>query len=485
MNRRYLLRTRGKDQRRSTQAICAAMVVAPLLSPGLASAAAGLVDHQQRSHTYGDFDGDGLLDRAFGFPEAHGQRGSVVVVYGSGAIEEINRGIGGFMGTHDPGDHFGDSVAAGDIDGDGYEDLVVGVPGDDITTFGLGGPITVVRAGSIHVIYGDDDGLTTIGDQIIDRGSDGLDATAAAYDRFGESVAVGDFNCDTREDVAVGVPYDDAQSGRSNDGAIHVIYGTSSGLTSADDFYHQGTTNVSGAPETNDEFGASLAVGNFNGDQSNAGHACMDLAVGIVGENNDGGFLVFFYGNQFADFVFGNGQGLSQNTDWAFDDVEAFDAFGAQLWTFNDNNDAYDDLMVGVPGEVCDNGRVEGYHAFRGHSAGFVTSGDLNNTYDPLVCMDWDESEVQVAMDAYRSCMDFREPDCGQGLTSDFLAFDRGTDVERITACEAGLEFALDACEHWISDPICDVELCIAAAHELSSIALGCEHEGDVLTDDY
>ena len=94
------------------------------------------------------------------------------------------------------------------------------------------------------------------------------------------------------------MPLDDAQSGRSNDGSIHVIYGTPGGLTSVDDFYHQGTANVSGAPESNDEFGASLAVGNFNGDVD----GCMDLAVGVVGENNDGGYLVFFYGNAFYDF---------------------------------------------------------------------------------------------------------------------------------------------------------------------------------------
>ncbi len=461
-----------------------ATLLTGLAVSSVASASAGLVDQKVRSHTSGDFDADGLLDRAFGFPGAHGNRGSVVVVYGSGAIEELHRGTPGILGTDDPDDHFGDSVAAGDIDGDGFEDLVVGVPGDDVTIFGVGGPLTVTDAGSIHVIYGDGDGLTTLGDQIIDRGSDGLDANAAAHDRFGENVAVGDFNCDVREDVAVGVPYDDAQSGRSNDGAVHVIYGTPSGLTSADDFFHQGTANVSGAPETNDEFGASLAVGNFDGDEL-WGNACMDLAVGVVGENNDGGYLVFFYGNYFSDFTFGNGTGLSQNTGGATPSLESFDAFGAQLWTFNDNNDAYDDLMVGVPGETCTNGREGGYHAFRGHSDGFVTSGSLNNSFDLLVCMDWDEASVQAAMEAYRSCMDFSEPGCGEELTSAFLALDRGTDVERITACETGLEFALDACEHWISDPICDVDLCIAAAHELSSIALGCDHEGDVLTDDY
>jgi hypothetical protein len=396
-------------------------------------------------------------------------------------VEELHRGVPGIAGTDDPEDNFGDSVAAGDIDGDGYEDLVVGVPGDDVSIFGLGGSVTVSNAGSIHVVYGSDDGLSVTGDQIIDRASDGLEADAAADDRFGENVAVGNFDCDPYEDVAVGVPYDDARSGRVNDGSIHVIWGTQGGLTTADDFYHQGTPNVSGAPETNDEFGASLQVGNFDGDPL----ACMDLAVGIVGEGSDRGYLVFFYGNSSSGFTFSNQTGLSQTVGGTVDTSEAFDAFGAQMWTFNDNNDAYDDLMVGVPGETCLDGLDGGYHAFRGHTNGLVSSKNLNNTTNPLVCMDWADEVVQLAMDAYRDCMDQREPGCGQQLTSDFLALDRGTDVEYITACETGLEFALDACEHWISDPICDVELCIAAAHELSSIALGCDHEGDVLTDDY
>ena len=324
---------------------------------------------------------------------------------------------------------------------------------------------------------------TGLEDQIIDRASPGVDGNPGSGDRFGEAVAVADFNCDLFADVAVGVPLDDAEAGRTDDGSIHVIWGTSSGLTSVDDF-HQGSTGVSGAPENSDEFGASLAVGNFNGD-SFFGRACMDLAVGVVGENNDGGYAVFFYGVPSNGFFFANKTGLSQNLSNVSDSLESFDAFGAQMWAFNDNNDTYDDLMVSVPGETCNNGREAGYHAFRGHANGVVSEHLLNNSFDVLTCMDWDDAPVQSAMAEYRRCMDFAEPDCGQMLTSDFLALDRGSDVEYATACEAGIEFALDACEHWITDPICDVSLCIAAAHELSSISLGCEHEGDVLTHGY
>lgn len=448
-------------------------------SPGDADAA-GQVAQYGRSQTYGDFDGDGLLDRAFGYPRANDDRGTVVVVYGSGEVVEFNRDSFGIVGTSDVDDYFGDSLSAGDLDNDGYDDLVVGVPGDDVW-YGT----VQVDAGSIHVIYGSSTRLDQVGDQVIDRYSSGIDGNPVAYDRFGEAVAVADFNCDNREDVAVGVPWDDAQSGRTNDGSINVIYGTSSGLSSADDFFHQGSPGVSGALETDDEFGASLAVGNFNGDSAD----CYDLAVGVLGENNEGGYVVFFFGafSWFTNFSFSNQTGLSQNTTGTVSDsLESFDAFGAQMWAFDDNGDAYDDLMVAVPGETCSNGRQAGYHQFRGHSAGFVTGGALNNSYDVLTCMDWDDVVVQDAIEEYRRCVDFAEPGCGEALTSDFQALDRWNDVEYATACEVGFELALDACEHWVTDPAtCDVDLCIASALELSTISYGCQREGDVLTHGY
>ena len=445
-----------------------------------AHADAGQVNKQGRAHTYGDFDGDGVTDRVFGFPTARAEAGSVVVVYGNAKIEEINRTTPGILGLSLPGDHFGDSVSAGDIDGDGYDDLVVGVPGDDISVL----TSTYIDAGSIHVIYGSEQGLTSTGDQVVDRASDGLDADVASFDRFGESVAVADFDCDGHEDVAVGVPLDNAQSGRSNDGSIHVIYGTASGLSSADDFYHQGSYDVSGAPENNDEFGASLAVGNFNGD-SVFGRACMDLAVGVVGENSDGGFVVFFYGNYFADFTFGNQEGLSQNRSNAQDQLEANDAFGAQMWSFDDDGDAYDDLMVAVPGEVCNPIMSDGYHQFRGHVNGIVDNNLLNNPVDLLECIGWDTSGPTSAAEDYGICMEFADPSCGAALTANFEGLPYTVEASHIAACEVAFDFALDACEHWISDPVCAVDLCIAAALELSEVAGGCHNEGDVLTHGY
>ncbi len=447
-------------------------VVVPLAE----AKAAGQVARYDRSHTYGDFDGDGLLDRALGYPRANDDRGTVVVVYGSGEVAEFNRDSYGIVGTADVDDFFGDSISAGDFDNDGYDDLVVGVPGDDVW-YGT----VEDYAGSIHVIYGTQAGLGQVGDQLIDRSSSGIEGNPVYNDRFGAAVAVGDFNCDNYEDVAIGVPWDDAESGRYNDGSINVIYGTSNGLTSVDDFFHQGTANVSGNSESADEFGSALAVGNFNGT------TCDDLAVGAAGENNDGGYVVFFYGaiSWSTNFTYSYNSGLTQNTGGTWDTLESYDVFGAQMWAFDDNGDAYDDLMVSVPGETCDDGREGGYHLFRGHSAGFVTGGDVNG-YDYLTCMDWHDVVIEDVIDEYRRCVDFAEPGCGEALTSNFQALNRGVDAEYTAACEVGFEVALDACEHWFEDPVnCDVGLCIASALELSAISHGCQREGDVLTHAY
>jgi hypothetical protein len=107
------------------------------------------------------------------------------------------------------------------------------------------------------------------------------DLAAEAGDRFGEVVARGDFNGDTYQDLAVGVPWEGLGGGAvPNAGAVEVIYGGAGGLGPAQrQFWSQDSAGVEDAAESGDFFGDSLAAGDFNGDSR------ADLAIGAIGED--------------------------------------------------------------------------------------------------------------------------------------------------------------------------------------------------------
>lgn len=167
-------------------------------------------------------------------------------------------------------DHFGDSLATGDFNGDGKDDLAVGVPYNDRGA---------QNAGAVNVLYGSNNGLTATGNQIWHQNSPLVLGVADYLDSFGSSLATGDFDGDGRDDLAVGVPNEEVSS-VSSAGAVNVLYGSNSGLTAADNqLWHQNSLFVEGGAEYSDRFGASLSVGDFNNDGYD------DLAVGVPGES--------------------------------------------------------------------------------------------------------------------------------------------------------------------------------------------------------
>ncbi|HEY3005166.1 MAG TPA: FG-GAP repeat protein, partial [Kribbellaceae bacterium] len=166
-------------------------------SPGVGSAAeAG--DFFGFALTAGDFNNDGLADLAVG---ASGE--SVGGIIGAGAVNVLYGTAAGLTGSgsqtftqNSPGvgsiaeesDSFGDALAAGDFDSDGFADLAVGAPLES-----LGG---IPAAGAVNVLYGTPTGLTGSGSQTFTQNSPGVGSIAEESDSFGDALAAGDFDSD-------------------------------------------------------------------------------------------------------------------------------------------------------------------------------------------------------------------------------------------------------------------------------------------------
>ena len=202
-----------------------------------------------------DFNGDGFADLAVGVPGEDTGAGAVQVLYGSSTglstADQLWTQDDALTDTSEAGDAFGSALATGDFNGDGFTDLAVGVPLEDVEAIG--------NAGAVNVLYGSSIGLTDDGAQFWTQDSTDIEDSSEADDNFCTSLAAGDFDGDGRSDLAIGVPSEDVEA-VANAGAVNVLYGSSSGLTaSGDQFWHQDTSGILDTAETDDYFGWSLA----------------------------------------------------------------------------------------------------------------------------------------------------------------------------------------------------------------------------------
>lgn len=299
--------------------------------------------------TVGDFDGDGYFDLAVGVPyESVGsvaRAGAVNVIYGgsvggldTAGNEYWNQNELNVAGDAEEDDHFGHALAAGDFNGDGYDDLAIGIPEEDVGA--------VVDAGAVQVMYGTADGLTGIGDQLWTQ-----EGAAETGDLYGSALATGDFDNDGYDDLAVGIPSEDLVS-VLNTGAVDIYYGSSSGLIVrvSNDFWHQDRTGVADTAEENDLFGFALTAGDFNGDGYD------DLGVGVPYE--DAGSPVVANAGA-VNVLYGSSSGITgSGSDFWHQDAsgigslnEEDDRFGFALTAGDFDGDGYTDLAVGVPYE--------------------------------------------------------------------------------------------------------------------------------------
>ena len=271
----------------------------------------------------GDVNGDGFSDVIIGayfyIDGVNAQEGVAFVYHGSPAGLSTTPN-----NTPDDADqadcNFGFSVAsAGDVDADGYSDIIIGTPQYDE----LG-----ANVGRAFVYHGSANGLSATPDIILDE----IDQ-ALAY--FGWSVAsAGDVNGDGYSDVIVGASqYDDAPF--TNEGRAFVYHGSATGLSLT------ANSTLDDADQAGANFGISVAgAGDVNAD------GYSDVIIGAY-LFNDG------FTDEGAAFVYhGSATGLSATPNSMPDDADQLNAnFGISVACAGDvNGDGYSDVIIGATG---------------------------------------------------------------------------------------------------------------------------------------
>jgi hypothetical protein len=322
------------------------------------------------------FDTDGIDDLAIGVPgEAVGTlalAGAASVIFGSlsglGAARNRiwHQNAAGIAGVAESGDSFGNALTSGDFDNDGFDDLVIGASGEDVGT--------VVDAGAVNVLFGSTAGLTATRNQIWHQDVADVIDRAESGDRFGSALAVGDFDNDDFDDLAVGVSTGDVGS-VADAGGVNVLRGSAAGLTATgNQIWDQDSPGVLSVAEAGDRFGDALAVGDFDNDGFD------DLAVGAPGEAvgsvADAGAVNVVRGSAAGLTATGN-QIWHQESPGIEGGAETGDVFGDFLSTGDFNDDGFDDLAIGARGEDVGTAANAGaVNLIFGSASGLTAAGD-------------------------------------------------------------------------------------------------------------
>lgn len=306
-------------------------------------------DNVGSSITTGDIDGDGkddIIIATYLSSEYTTESGAVYIIFGderSNFDSEINLSTSAdikFLGTG-LNDHTGSSVASGDINNDGKDEIIIGAKDYD--------DASESSAGAVYVIFGDL--KSNLNPMMYSWDADIIFIGDHSDDRLGSAVAVGNVDDDEYVDIIMSATGSKGKDqSRPNSGTTYVVFGnTESSFDDEIDIGHPlagvQIMKVYGA-ETNDISGSSLCAGDINGDDYEDIIITASLADGPGNSRNDCGESYIVFGNERHDLEFM--LDLLTSAPVIIYGNDSSDELGRSITTGDTDADGVDDIIIGA-----------------------------------------------------------------------------------------------------------------------------------------